>query len=66
MCLPVSSPVLAGSSTDQRAVTRAATDGQHWLNRTGLAVGFAQNTLLLLSDGFLLVSSYFNSQKKKQ
>lgn len=66
MCLPAGSPALSGSSTERRAVTRAATDGQHWLNRTGLSVGFAQNTLLLLSDGFLLVSSSFNSQKKKQ
>lgn len=52
MCLPAGSPVLSGSSPDRRAVTRAATDGQHWLNRTGLAVGFAHITYCCLMGFF--------------
>lgn len=64
MCLPAGSPVLSGSSTDQCAVTRAATDGQHWLNRAGLAVGFAQNALLLLFNVFFWFLLILTARKR--
>lgn len=48
--------LFSGSGTDWPAVTRTATDGQHWLNGVGLALGFARNTILLLFDADLGLS----------